>query len=220
MPVSPLGPVDVAPSLSAELRARTAAAHDGAEASPFFARLVAGQVCTDDVAALLARLLPVYDALEAAASGWADDPVVRPLVVPGLERAGRIRADLAALGLSRPTVSPASAEYAARVVEVASASRPGFVAHHYTRYLGDLSGGQVMRAALQRALGLDSDNGGSFFVFEGMRPGQVKQHYRAALDALPFGDAEREELVAEALVAYRLNTALARELDLTLGAPA
>lgn len=200
-------------ALSTELRARTAAAHAGAETSAFFTALATGQVTRAQTAGLAVRLLPVYEALETAARAWADDPIVGPLVVPGLERADRLRADLRALGVPASPVSPAAAQYAARVAQVAPLSRPAFVAHHYTRYLGDLSGGQVIRAALHRSLGLDATNGASFYVFDGLRPGQVKQSYRAALDAMPLTAAEREELVAESLVAYRLNTALAAELD-------
>ena len=197
--------------LSAELRARTSGAHTGAETAPLFARLSAGAVSRDEVAGLLGRLLPVYEALESAAGLWVDDPVVAPLLLPGLERAPRLRADLAALGTG-PVLSPAAAAYAGRVAQAATAGRPAFIAHHYTRYLGDLSGGQVIRAALGRTLGLDAATGASFFVFDGLRPGPVKQAYRSVLDTLPFSTAERDALVAEVLVAYRLNTDIAREL--------
>lgn len=195
------------PPLSAALRDRTRGAHDAAESAPFLAELSAGRVPREQVGALLAGLLPVYEALEAAAALWRDDPLVRPLLVPGLERSARLRDDVAALG---GAPGPAALGYAARVAQLAS-RRPAFVAHHYTRYLGDLSGGQVIRRALQRELRLEP----AFFVFDGLRPGEVKQRYRAALDALPLTAGEREELVGEALVAYRLNVALAREIGAT-----
>lgn len=204
--------------LSAALRALTADAHAAAESSACFAALSTGQVTRAQAGGLAARLLPVYEALESAARVWADDPIVGALVVPGLDRADRLRADLVALDLSPAPVSTAAARYAARVAQLAPASRSAFVAHHYTRYLGDLSGGQVIRAALHRHLGLDATNGASFYVFDGLRPGQVKRAYRAALDALPLTSAERAELIAESLVAYRLNTALAAELELETAA--
>lgn len=203
-----------APALSAELRARTASAHAGAEHSPFLSALVAGEVGRSDVAALLGRLLPVYGALERAAATWADDPAVGALLLPGLARSARLADDLALLtGAAAAVASPAAAAYAARIEERGAVSAPAFVAHHYTRCLGDLSGGQVMRAALDRSLGLVDGAGGSFLSFPDLRPGDAKRSYRAALDALPFGPAEREELVDEALLAYRLNVALTAELD-------
>ena len=108
--------------------------------------------------------------------------------------------------------SAAAAAYASRI-DAVTGSRAAFVAHAYTRHLGDLSGGQLLRTALQRSLGLDEHSGGAFFAFPGLRPERVAQDYRTGLDALPLASAEREELVAETLVAYALNAALARELD-------
>ena len=210
---------DPAAPLSAHLRAFTSAAHAGAESSPFFTALSTGHVSRVQVAALASRLLPAYEALERAADLWAGDPVVGSVVMPGLARAARLRADLDALGVPAAPYSAAAAEYAFRIAQVAPSSRARFVAHHYTRFLGDLSGGQVIRAALHRTLGLDAVTGGSFYVFDGLRPGQVKQAYRAALDAMPLSEAERHDLLEESLVAYRLNTDIAREMDqLELGA--
>jgi heme oxygenase (biliverdin-producing, ferredoxin) len=203
--------------LSVLLREGTAAAHAGAESSPFLTALVQGRLTVEAVAALLARLQPVYAALEVAAERWLGDPHVGPLVVPGLARSARLSLDVT-VDLAVPaarTDSPAAAAYAARVREV-SGERAGFVAHHYTRYLGDLSGGQVMRAAVERSLGLADGTGASFFSFPALRPGTVKAAYRAALDALPLDDAERSALLDEALHAYRLNVALAAELDALL----
>lgn len=199
--------------LSARLRAGTASAHAQAEASPFFAALAAGAVTRGHVAALAARLLPVYQALERAAERWAGDPAVQQLLVPGPVRSARLQADLAALGSRVDARSPASAAYVERVAVTAS-RRTCFVAHHYVRYLGDLSGGQVVRRALHGSLGLDADDGAAFYAFEDdCHPAAVTTAYRAALDALPLTADEQAEVVDEALVAYRLNTALGRELN-------
>ena len=208
---------DTRTPLSAELRARTAAAHEQAEHSPYMTALVGGTVSAHGLAALLSRLLPVYEALEQAAEGWAGDPVVGCFVQPELHRTARLRADLEHLtGCTDVPVTPASVAYAARVEEVARTSAPAFVAHHYTRYLGDLSGGQVIRAALARSLGVADGSGASYLSFPGLRPATVKAAYRTMLDETPFSPADREELVAEALVAYRLNTGLSAALDVDL----
>lgn len=191
--------------LSAVLRARTAAAHAAAERSPFLTALVAGGVTRAGVAALLGRLAPVYRALEDVGRSWADDPVVGPFLLPGLPRSARLAADLEALGAPAGD-SPAAEAYAARVRRT---TRAGYLAHHYTRTLGDLSGGQLLGAAVQRSLGLPL----GFFAFPDLRLGEAKRRYRALLDAAPLPPQEREELVDEALVAYRLNVALHAELD-------
>lgn len=208
---------ETAPALSATLRERTSAAHTQAEHSPYMSALVDGRVTAIGLAALLSRLLPVYETLEVAAERWTDDPRVGQFVRPDLHRTARLRADLEHLtGCTDVPVTPASVAYAARIEQVARSSAAAFVAHHYTRYLGDLSGGQVIRAALERNLRVADGSGASFFTFPGVRPGAFKQSYRGWLDETPFTAAEREELIDEALVAYRLNVAIGAELDADL----
>lgn len=197
------GPVGA--PLSAVLRARTAAAHTAVEQSPFLTALVAGGVTAAGVAALLGRLAPVHRALEDAGRSWSGDPVVGPFLLPGLPRGARLAADLAALG-APAVASPAAEAYAARV---RGAGRAGYLAHHYTRTLGDLSGGQLMAAGVHRGLGLEL----ACFAFPGLPLGETKRRYRDLLDAAPLTAQEGEELVEEALVAYRLNVALHAELD-------
>lgn len=204
--------------LSTELRERTHAAHREAESSAFLAAIGSGQVTAQGWAALLGRLLPVYAALERVAVGWRDDPFVGPFLLPGLARGRRLADDLEHLtGAAHVPVSAAARAYVDRIEQVAGSSAPAFLAHHYTRYLGDLSGGQVIRVSLERSLGLTASAGVAALSFPGVAPGRAKRTYRRLLDELPFGLAEREELVGEALAAYRLNVDLARELD-TAGA--
>lgn len=211
-----LSPV-TAPPLSAVLRARTGAAHAEAEHSPYMTALVGGRVTAIGLAALLTRLAPVYEALEIAAASWIGDDRVGRFVRPELERTARLRADLEHLtGCSDVPVTVAGVAYAARIEEVARRSAAGFIAHHYTRYLGDLSGGQIIRTALERSLGVADGSGASFFAFPGVRLGAFKAEYRGWLDEIPLNAVEREELVEEALLAYRLNVAVGAELDADL----
>lgn len=203
--------------LSAQLRAATASAHAAAEGSPYLSALAAGRVTAPGLAALLVRLVPVYDALEDAAGRWAGDPVWGRFAAPGLARGARLRADLRHLtGSADAPASPASAAYAARISDVAHGCPAAYVAHHCVRLLGDLSGGQVLRAALARSLGVTDGAGASFYAFPDVRVGEAKRAYRALLDASPFTAEQRDALVAEALVAYRHNVAVAAELDADL----
>jgi heme oxygenase len=206
------------PALSAVLRERTRAAHAGAERSPYLTALVEGRVTRAGLAALLVRLTPVYEALERAGERWAGDVRVGRFVRPELHRSARLRADLVCLtGTADIAASPSAEAYTSRLEEVAQTSAAGFLAHHHTRCLADLSGGQVIRVALERSLGIDDGSGASFFAFPGAGPGVLKAEYRRCLDEVPFTAAEREELVGEALVAYRLNVALVADLDADLG---
>jgi heme oxygenase len=191
------------------LRERTAAVHAEAENASFLLALARGRVTRDGVVGLLQRLLPVYEALEGLGARWRDDPAVGPLLVPGLERTERLRSDLARLGAEPGVRSAAARDYASRVVLAGATSAPAYVAHHYTRYLGDLSGGQIISAALRRELCLDL----AFFAFPDLRGPTVKRRYREHLDGLPWSTDEQDAAIAEAGVAFARNQALAAELE-------
>lgn len=196
--------------LSTQMREGSQAEHTAAETSSFMAKLLAGEINEAGYLAYLLRLRPVYAALESA--DWAGHPVAGELLDPALERLAALDEDLAFWapeGL--PEVdSPAAAGYAARI-EAAGAT--GYVAHHYTRYLGDLSGGQAIGRILDRSFGLGGQ-GLAFYRFDAIaKPKPYKDAYRARLDALPLSPAEQTEVVDEVKVAFALNQALFEELS-------
>ena len=84
------------------------------------------------------------------------------------------------------------------------------VAHHYTRYLGDLSGGQAVGKVLDRTFGLGGA-GLAFYEFP-MRPKPYKDSYRTRLDGLGLDADEIGRAVDEVKVAFGLNQALFDEL--------
>ena len=200
----------VVTELSVQMREGSQAEHTAAETSSFMARLLAGEINEAGYLAYLARLRPVYAALEAA--DWAGHPVAGELLDPALDRLAALDADLAFWapdGL--PEIdSPASEAYVARIRSVDAA---GYVAHHYTRYLGDLSGGQAIGRILGRSYGLDRD-GLAFYRFDQIpKPKPYKDAYRARLDALPLSEEGQAAVVDEVKIAFRLNQALFEELS-------
>jgi heme oxygenase len=198
--------------LSVAMRAGSHAEHQAAERSPFVARLLDGRVSEAGYVALLERLHPVYAALEEAGRAVAGHPVAAAVHDPVLERLAALEDDLAfwSGGEPAPVSSPAAAAYVDRLE--ASTGWPGlFVAHHYTRYLGDLSGGQAFAATLRREFGATS-RGTAFYSFAIPRPKLYKDAYRARLDALDLGAQEQRRIVAEVRVAFRLNQQLFAEL--------
>lgn len=85
------------------------------------------------------------------------------------------------------------------------------MAHHYVRYLGDLSGGQAIGRMLDRAFGLGGA-GLSFYDFP-MRPKPYKDAYRARLDELGLSSRENVRIVDEVKIAFGLNQAVFDELS-------
>ncbi|MCL6670675.1 MULTISPECIES: biliverdin-producing heme oxygenase [Streptomyces] len=201
-------------SFSAVIRTASHAQHTEAETSTFLSDLLGGRLGVAAYARYTEQLWFVYEALESGAGRLAADPVAGPFIRPELFRLPALERDLAHLrgpgwraGLS---ALPATRAYAARVRECAEDWPAGYVAHHYTRYLGDLSGGQIIRDRAERTWGFARKGDGvRFYVFERIaNPSAFKRSYRRLLDGVRADELERQRIVAECRRAFALNTAV------------
>ncbi|MEU9565043.1 heme oxygenase (biliverdin-producing) [Streptomyces sp. NPDC006641] len=192
--------------------------HTEAETSTFMSDLLGGRLGVDAYTRYTEQLWFVYRALEEGVQALHDDPVAGPFIRRELLRTAQLERDLAHLrgadwreGLEP---LPATAAYAARVAECARDWPAGYVAHHYTRYLGDLSGGQIIRDRAEKAWGFARKGDGvRFYVFEEIaNPASFKRGYRELLDAVDADDLEKQRIVDECKRAFALNTAVFREL--------
>ena len=200
--------------LSHAMGSGSADAHRTAEGTRFVTALLDGRVSGEGYGAYLLRLRVVYDALESLVRARRSHPTVAAVWDPALERLPALDADLGYwLPGCAPSVedSPAAAAYASRLHAVAS--RPHLlVAHHYTRYLGDLAGGQVIGRTLEERYALDG-HGLAFYDFPGVgRPVPYRRAYKDRVDALPLSVVEQREVVDEVVLAFGLNRDLLEEL--------
>ncbi len=205
--------------LSAAMREGSRVEHELAEDSRFISELLAGRVDRQGYAEYLLRLRTVYATMETVIRARLDDPAVAAVHDPALERLDALDADLDHWlpGGPRTTSSPAAAAYGKRL-EAAGAWGGLLAAHHYTRYLGDLSGGQAIGRSLDRTFGLGG-RGIAFYDFPAIpKPKVYKDGYRARLDALGLDAAETDLVVREVQVAFRLNRAVFAELADSLAA--
>ncbi|WP_171162128.1 heme oxygenase (biliverdin-producing) [Streptomyces sp. I05A-00742] len=192
--------------------------HTEAENSSFISDLLGGRLGIAAYRRYTEQLWFVYRALEATAPALADDPVAGPFIRPELARTAQLERDLAHLGgpewRTGLVALPATEAYAARIQECARDWPAGYVAHHYTRYLGDLSGGQVIRGTAEKTWGFDRKGDGvRFYVFDEIdNPAAFKREYRELLDALPLDDIEKQQVITECKRAFALNTAMFRQL--------
>jgi heme oxygenase len=199
------------PLFSARLRAATAPDHAAAEQTGFLAELTRGRLSVAAHTALTAQHYLIYDMLEQAAERMRADPIAARFADRRLTRLPALTADLAQLAGPdwRDLLVPneATSRYVARLRETAFVSPIGFVAHHYNRYLGDLSGGQYVARALSKAYGLPLGGPGLLFYRFDELPdlGATKESYRAELDAAGWNDDEQAEFIDEVKIAYRLN---------------
>lgn len=201
-------------SFSTVIRTASRAQHQEAETSTFMSALLGGRLGVDAYARYTEQLWFVYDALESGAERLASDALAGPFIRPELFRLPALERDLAHLrgpawraGLS---ALPATREYAERVRECAEQWPGGYIAHHYTRYLGDLSGGQIIRDKAERTWGFAKKGDGvRFYVFDGIdNPAAFKRGYRELLDAVRVSELEKRRIVAECRGAFALNSAV------------
>jgi heme oxygenase len=135
---------------------------------------------------------------------------------PALRRAGRIEADLDSLaGPGWPSALPLLSTgvcYAERVRRAAAEAAELLYAHAYTRYLGDLYGGQTLRRHLIRRFGPDfrATAFTQFPAIEDIRA--FSAGFGAALDEAGSHVADPDHVIEEAAVAFQLNIALSEEI--------
>lgn len=202
-------------TLSQLLRERTADVHRVAERSAFVERFVRGQLDRDLYARHLRALYDVYGALEDALERHQGDGRLGSFHIPALWRRPALETDLEFLrgpAWRDESPVPAARAYAERIAGLASQEPLRLVSHAYVRYLGDLSGGQVLKKMAARQLALDGD-GLRFYEFPAIPDSAAfKDDFRNRLDQLPLTDAERDGLVEEAREAFTRNAAIFEQL--------
>ncbi|MDF2492573.1 MAG: pbsA1 [Microbacterium sp.] len=203
-------------SFSTALRERSSGAHSGSEGAGFMSDLIKGDGTREDYVALVTQHWFIYEALEGAAERMRRDPVAAVFISEKLTRLPALAADLEFLigadWRERIVPLPTTRRYVDRINQVGATWPGGFVAHHYTRYLGDLSGGLFIGKLMQRRFGFDT-NGIGFYIFGDIAdPKAFKDVYREQLDAAPWDETEKERVIDEVLRAYRFNTELFEDL--------
>ena len=200
--------------LAARLREATAPQHRDAETRGFITRLMGGALNLEAYTAYLGQYAHIYQALEARAARQGDPELLH---WEGLARMEALESDLAHLGAAEwRVVHPpldATQAYVDRLRSLGSDDVPRYLAHHYTRYLGDLSGGQAIAKLVARHYGA-ADDQLAFYLFDGMGSAvHIKRAYREGLDALDLGHDGEAALIEEAQLAFTLNADLFDALD-------
>ncbi len=186
--------------------------HTEAERTGVIRDMLRGEASRDGYVMLLRNLLPAYRALENGLARHAATPGLSELAAYRLDRASALEADLAALAganwVDDIAVLPEGEAYAARISEAATGDGSLLIAHAYTRYLGDLSGGQILQRLLGKSLALTPQQG-SFYDFPRFTDlAALKSSYRAALDRAGGVIDNPNAVIAEGNIAFTLNIAL------------
>ena len=199
------------PPLSEHLRASSSGQHRDTETRSFITELLSGELSLADYIRYLGQYAWVYEALEQLVDRVSQVDRL-DLFDPALHRLPAIEDDLAAFGVlewrrEHPPL-PATTAYISHLQSLTSADSVRCLAHHYTRYLGDLSGGQAIAALVARHYGAAPEQLG-FFRFDAINNiVQYKRSYRERLNELSLAPADVDALVAEVDAAFTYNGAV------------
>jgi heme oxygenase len=188
---------------------RTKALHLEAERTGIIRDLLRGKASRQGYILLLRNLLPAYKAMEQGLERHVGSPGVGRVAKYRLDRAPTIEADLVALcgkAWERDIpLLPAAEIYADRIAKAAKDDGMRLIAHAYTRYLGDLSGGQILQRLLSKSLQLQPLEL-SFYDFPCFSDtAALKAEYRSALDQAGALATDPQIVVEEGAIAFSLN---------------
>ncbi|KAM9391829.1 HMG domain-containing protein 4a isoform 2-T2 [Pholidichthys leucotaenia] len=218
----------VGSDLSEQIKAATKDNHVRAENTQLMLSYQKGQITLVQYKALLCSLYEIYKALEEELDRNSSHPGVAPIYFPQeLARLESLERDLEHFfgpdWKERVIVPAATHRYTQRLRTIGRENPELLVAHAYTRYLGDLSGGQVLGKITQKSLGLSSKEGLSFFSFPGVTsPNRFKQLYRARMNSIDLTEEETAAVLKEAVSAFELNIEVFDDLQkmLSIATPA
>lgn len=207
--------------LANRLREGTQKSHTAAENTAFMKCFLKGIVETVPFRKLLANLYLVYSTLEEEFRRHQQHPIVGKLHFQELNRQQNLEQDLAFYyGENwRSEIVPLKAgqAYVDRLKEISNTDPALLIAHSYTRYMGDLSGGQALKHIVRSALDLPDERGTTFYEFDQLPTVEAKKDfkdkYRQALDSLEVDEETVERIVEEANYAFTLNRNVVDELE-------
>jgi heme oxygenase len=218
--VNPPAVTTTTTTLSEALKSGTAISHTQAEDVHFVKNFIRGIIDRELYAQLVGDLLHVYAALEQALDQHAPNHFSPCHFPKQLDRSAALQEDVDFWHTtSIPPISPATQDYIDRIRLCCQTNPLLLLAHAYTRYLGDLSGGKILARVARRALNLKpNEDGLAFYEFPNVESAKLfKDEYRKCLNQLQLTQTQIHQLVQEANIAFGLNMRIFEELDVAGG---
>ena len=205
-------------SLAEQLRQGTTKSHSMAENVSFVKSFLGGVVDKKSYRTLVANLFFVYSAIEEEMYKNKNNISISPIYFDQLNRKESLEKDLLYYYGSdwQSVVKPSAVTqiYVNRIHEIGNHQPELLISHAYTRYMGDLSGGQILKSIAKNAMQLSGDQGTEFYVFRDIKNDkEFKQMYRKALDSISVTEDQVNLIISEANVAFNLNMKMFQELN-------
>ncbi|ORX56152.1 hypothetical protein DM01DRAFT_1362437 [Hesseltinella vesiculosa] len=217
--------------LATAMREGTKVIHRAAETSVFTRRFLKGDITREEYGRYLLSLYFVYQKMEDLLKRHKDHPVVKLIYFPEeLNREMTLVQDLdyfygkdlaAALRMDPMSKTPAVQSYLDTLDAACSVSPSLLIAHSYSRYLGDLSGGQMLAKRLKKCIlhlqeddaSWDSTDGLAFYHFNLGNQAEFKDYFRHQLNGAQVDADMRDLIVQEAVRSFELNIAVFDEVQ-------
>ena len=194
----------------------TRKSHSIAQNTQFVSGFFKGLADRESYRALITSLYFVYETMEDAMDNSTEDGV-KKLDYPTLRRLDSLQQDMDFFYGEKwqddIQPSPAAKAYVARIKEIAETKPYLMIAHQYTRYLGDLFGGQMMGGMASRSLSLENGDGTAFYTFDEIPSTKdfITEWY-TSLNELELTQQQKEDIVDEANLVFELNIDVLQEL--------
>ena len=203
---------------SKEIKEGTKKSHSAAENTKFVASFLKGVLDPEEYRKLITNFWYVYETMEERLQE-TNDPFVNEIKKWNvlLFRTAFIQRDLryyyGPMWRDKQIPSEACNKYCYRINEVAEKDPYLLIAHHYTRYIGDLSGGQILKGIAKKALNPREGEGLHFYDFPLIEDAKAfKTEYRSTLDNLKLSREQKDALIEEANYAFKLNMDMFNEM--------
>nr|YP_009654387.1 Heme oxygenase [Pleurostichidium falkenbergii]QCH39674.1 Heme oxygenase [Pleurostichidium falkenbergii] len=208
-------------NLAQQLREKTTKSHSMAENVSFVKSFLGGVVDKKSYRQLIANLYFIYEAIEEEIEQNKKNFAVSAIYFPQLYRKESLASDLNYYygdnWLNEIEPSAATQIYVDRIHNIGYSNPELLISHSYTRYIGDLSGGQILKKIAQNAMQLNDNQGISFYDFDLIDNEKVfKNLYRQSLNNIPLNKKQIEQIIAEANIAFTLNMKIFQELNSNL----
>lgn len=196
--------------LSKRLYQETQVAHEQVENLPFVIALRNEKLTQKEYTQHLADLRVVYESLEKGMLENINLPTIKALYDENLCRTNALEQDLrsfSALDL-KPTM--AAKDYVNHLNELSKSHPNLLIAHAYVRYLGDLSGGRMIKTTIEK---LFPGEHTAFYNFDdllgpnamGAKFVEYKNKWKDQLDVQEFTDNDKLAMVEEAKKAFEFT---------------
>ncbi|CAD5114727.1 unnamed protein product [Dimorphilus gyrociliatus] len=200
------------------LKEATMGSHEEAEKSSFMIDMLKGRLTKKQYVLFLVQLRYIYKALEEESEKLRDYELHASVYFPSeLYRFQNISADLNYLDpkWSSYEILKSTKKYAERIHEVGIRKSARFLSHTYVRYMGDVSGGQMIRYKLRKAYQLPENGDGlKFYDFENINNiKNFKSLYFSRLNEVVQNEEAIKEILDEARLAFKMNINLFNELS-------